>query len=266
MHDRTSAYKAIILSAGQGGRLLPLTAKVPKCLLDLGGRSTLVWQLLALADAGVREAVVVTGFGTEQVELEISRRAPPQMRVRTLFNPFYALADNLASCWMARAEMSGPCLILNGDTLFESEVARRLLAAPPAPITVAIDRKSGYDGDDMKVATVGDRLAGIGKKLPPSQVTGESIGFLRFDAVGSERFVAEIERAMRAPKGPRLWFLSAIHRLARSGLEVRVASVEGLQWGELDFPADLVRNRAMAKAWAARETSADPRIAAGTRF
>jgi choline kinase len=263
MHDRTNAYKAIILSAGQGGRLLPLTAKVPKCLLDLGGRSTLVWQLFGLAEAGVREAVVVTGFGCEQVELAIARHAPAHMRVRTLFNPFYALADNLASCWMARAEMSGPCLILNGDTLFEPEIARRLLAAAPAPITVAIDRKSSYDGDDMKVATLADRLVGIGKKLPADQVTGESIGFLRFDAAGSARFVAELERAMRTPKGSRLWFLSAIHRLARTGVEVRVVSVEGLQWGELDFPADLVRNRAIAKSWAARESSADAPVAAG---
>lgn len=261
VNPEPNAYRAVILSAGRGGRLLPLTERVPKCLLDLGGRSMLAWQLSGLAAAGVREAVVVTGFGAELVEQELAQHAPAGMRVRPLYNPFFQIADNLASCWLARAELSGPCLILNGDTLFEPEIARRLLAAPPAPITVTIDRKPAYDEDDMKVATAGDRLTGIGKKLPAADVTGESIGFLRFDAAGAAQFVAELERVMRTPAGPHLWYLSAINDLAGAGVDVRVASIAGLQWGELDFPADLVRNREIASGWAAR--AADKRSATG---
>ncbi len=262
MDDRSVKYTAVILGAGQGSRLLPLTREIPKCLLALAGRSMLAWQLRALAEVGVHKAVVVTGFGSNQVELEIAQHAPPHMQVRTLYNPFFSLADNLASCWMARAELTGSCLILNGDTLFEPEIARRLLTAPPAPITVTIDRKSSYDADDMKVATVGDRLIGIGKKLHADQVTGESIGFLRLDAVGCARFVAEVERAMRTPAGTRLWYLSAIHHLAAAGVDVRVVSIEGLLWGELDYPADLVRTRTMAAVWVAREQALAGRVEA----
>ena len=251
-------YKAVILSAGQGSRLLPHTEQLPKCLLPLNGRSMLEWQLHGLADAGVHEAVVVTGFRDDLVQQEIESRAPRSIRVRTLFNPFYKLADNLASCWLARAELAGPCLILNGDTLFEPEIARRLLAAPGAPITVTIDRKSSYDADDMKVCGQGDRLAAIGKTLPADEVTGESIGFLRFDAEGAARFVAELERVMRTPEGAKLWYLSAIDRLAKSGAEVRVESIEKLQWAELDFPADLVRCRAITAAWIAQRPLPDP--------
>ena len=262
MKTDAHSYRAIILSAGRGGRLLPLTERVPKCLLDLAGRSLLAWQLRALSEAGVRETVVVTGFGSELVELEIERHAPPGMRVRPLFNPFFQVADNLASCWMARAELSGPCLILNGDTILEADIVRRLLASPPAPITVTIDRKPVYDEDDMKVSTSGERLTGIGKKLPADEVTGESIGFLRFDAAGCERFVAEIERVMRTPAGTRLWYLSAIHELARTGLDVRAVSIEGLQWGEIDYPADLVRGQAMAAGWSVRaQSGAAPSVA-----
>ena len=243
---RAAQYKAIILSAGQGSRLLPLTESLPKCLVELSGRSMLEWQLQGLAQAGVQEAVVVTGFRPELVERTLEQVAPAQMRVRTLFNPFYKVADNLASCWMARRELAGPSLILNGDTLFEPEIARRLLAAPAAPITVTIDRKPRYDEDDMKVTTVADSLRAIGKKLPMAEVNGESIGFLRFEASGAALFVAELERAMRTPEGTGLWYLSAIHRLAGAGDEVRAASIEGLRWAELDFPADLGRCRAIA--------------------
>lgn len=243
------ADKAIILSAGQGSRLLPLTEQMPKCLIDISGRSMLEWQLLGLAAAGVREAVVVTGFRADLVEEALLRISPASIKLRTVFNPFYKLADNLASCWMVRHELQGNCLILNGDTLFEAEIARRLIAAPSAPITVTIDRKPRYDADDMKVETTGDRLRAIGKTLGTEQVNGESIGFLRFDAVGAAQFVAEIERTMRTPEGPSLWYLSAINRLANAGTDVRTVLIEGLQWGELDFQADLVRARALTASW-----------------
>lgn len=241
--------RALILGAGQGSRLLPLTEQLPKCLLDLSGRSMLEWQLRALAETGIRETVVVTGFRADLVEDALTRITPLGMTVRTLFNPFYKLADNLASCWMARAELRGPCLVLNGDTLFEPEIARRLLAAPSAPITVTIDRKPGYDADDMKVEVEGDRLRAIGKTLSAERVNGESIGFLRFDTEGAAVFVAELERTMRTAEGPGLWYLSAINRLAGAGADIRVTSIEGLQWGELDFPADLVYVRELASGW-----------------
>ncbi len=242
--------RALILGAGQGSRLLPLTEQLPKCLLDLGdGRSMLEWQLRGLVEAGIGEAVVVTGFRSDLVEQALQRITPAGMTVRTLFNPFYKLADNLASCWMARAELRAPCLILNGDTLFEPEIARRLLAAPAAPITVTIDRKPGYDADDMKVEVDGDRLRAIGKTLSADRVNGESIGFLRFEAEGAALFVAELERTMRTAEGPGLWYLSAINRLASAGADIRVASIEGLQWGELDFPADLTYVRTLAAGW-----------------
>ncbi|MGH8665219.1 MAG: NTP transferase domain-containing protein [Burkholderiales bacterium] len=252
-----SAHRAVILSAGQGSRLLPHTEHIPKCLLSLNGRSMLEWQLHGLAEAGVREAVVVTGFRDDLVQREIENRAPRSLQVRTLFNPFYKLADNLASCWMARTELAGACLILNGDTLFEPEIARRLLAAPGAAITVTIDRKPSYDADDMKVCEQGGRLAAIGKTLPAAEVTGESIGFLRFDAAGAARFVVELERIMRTAEGAKLWYLSAIDRLAKAEVEVRVESIEKLQWAELDFSADLVRCRALTAAWIAQRPLPD---------
>jgi choline kinase len=238
--------KAIILSAGQGSRLLPHTRNLPKCLLDLAGRSMLGWQLASLVAAGVSEAVVVTGFRADLVEAALADITPAGMQVRTQFNPFYEVANNLASCWMVRQELTGPSLILNGDTPFEPAVARRLLAAPDAAITVTIDRKGTYDEDDMKVITAGERLTAIGKRLPLCDVTGESIGFLRFSAAGAASFVAEIERTMRAPKGTSLWYLSAINQLANCGVDVKVATIEGLQWGELDFPADLAHCRSVA--------------------
>ncbi|HTI68157.1 MAG TPA: phosphocholine cytidylyltransferase family protein [Caulobacteraceae bacterium] len=242
--------KAIILSAGQGRRLLPLTEKRPKCLIPLAGRSLLEWQLRNLAAAGLGEAVVVTGFGADPVESALRVMQVPGLAVRTLHNPFFAVADNLGSCWAARSEMDGEFLVLNGDTLFEVEIAERLIDhVPTAPITVTVDRKEVYDADDMKVQTEGAQLVAIGKTLDPARVDGESIGFLRFTAEGGRAFRDAVEAAMRRPEGLKQWYLSVIDALARTAGQVGVMSIEGLSWGEMDFPADVKRNEKMTFAW-----------------
>lgn len=240
--------KAVILSAGQGKRLSPLTDDRPKCLIDLSGRSVLHWQLDNLRSVGVTEAVVVTGFGADLVEREIASVSLPGMTVRTIFNPFYSVSDNLATCWLVRDEMAGGSLLLNGDTLFEPQIAETLLSAPPAPIVVTIDRKGRYDDDDMKVLTDGAALRAIGKSIV--EYDAESIGFLRFSPEGAALFIRHIDAIIRGPEGLRRWYLSVIDQIARETGVVRVQSIEGLGWAEMDFPTDLPRNLALTAGWA----------------
>jgi choline kinase len=91
------------------------------------------------------------------------------MRIRTIFNPFFAVAENIGSCFLARDILQMPdTVLLNGDTLFTAAVLQHLLAAPEAPITVTIDRKPTYDTDDMKVSVEGTQLKAIGKTLLPA--------------------------------------------------------------------------------------------------
>ncbi len=239
--------KAIILSAGQGRRLSPLTDTRPKCLIELSGKSVLHWQLLHLKAAGLKEVVVVTGFGADAVEAEIAQIALQDLKVRTLFNPFYGLTDNLATCWLARDEMRGAFLLLNGDTLFEPAIASRLLDAPVSAVTVTVDRKSAYDADDMKVLTEGGRLLAIGKTI--TAFDAESIGFLRFSVEGATAFVRTVEQIMRTPEGLKRWYLSVINEMAQSGEEVSVVSIQGLDWAEMDFPEDVARNLELTQSW-----------------
>ena len=233
--------KAIILSAGRGSRLLPLTQDLPKCLLDVGGRSVLALQLDTLHAAGIEEAVVVTGFNAHMVEAKIAARAlaAPGPRVTTLFNPFYQVADNLASCWMARAHMDDDFIVINGDTLFSAPVIDAILTAQDTPISVTIDQKADYDSDDMKVTLDGTALAAIGKTLAPERSHAESIGMLRFMGKGTRIFREMLEAKMRTPEGTKSWYLKAIDGLAKSGVPVGTINILGAAWSELDTPEDL---------------------------
>ncbi len=232
--------KAVILSAGQGKRLLPWTATVPKSLLSLHGQPLLIWQIEALARCGIDEVVVVVGYGAPLIEEFLADRYG-RGKVATLYNPVFDVTDNLISCWLASTEMNTDFLLLNGDTVFEPALLERLLGQPPRPITVAIDSKPHYDADDMKVSRVGEQLVRIGKDLPHAEVDGESIGMLLFRGHGSTLFRQAMGRAVRRPQARKCWYLTAINELARSGGNVWTCSIQGLRWAEVDCPADLER-------------------------
>ena len=242
--------KALILSAGQGSRLLPLTADRPKCLLPLDARSVLEWQVRELVRCGVDEIVVVVGFKADMVEGVVKKLSTPSLRVRSLLNPFFQVADNLSTCWMARHEMNEDFLLVNGDTVFEAGVPARLLAEACDPVTVTIDRRPEYDADDMKVSLDGRKLVAIGKWLPAEQSHGESIGMMAFRGFGPKLFADELERVMRTPEGLDYWYTSSIDALAKAGV-VGTVSIEGLDWGEIDFPVDLQRARSLVQRWTA---------------
>lgn len=239
--------KAIILAAGQGRRLMPLTSNLAKCCLPLHGTTILEWQLSQIAQCDVDEVIVVTGFAHERVD-ETAANAT-NIKVRTLHNPMYAHTDNLGTCWEARAEMTEPFILMNGDTLFEAAILQRLLACDSKfPITLATDSKAHFDLDDMKVITDGDRLLKVSKQLDISLVSGESIGLMVFDQQGADTFTQQIEVMMEQPQALKLWYLSAIDQLASQGL-AGTCSIKGLSWCEVDDAHDFAAAANVVTGW-----------------
>ncbi len=241
--------KVIILGAGQGKRLLPLTSDVPKALLDIGGKTLVERQIEAFAACGIKEFVVVTGYAARRMDEALAAiAAAAGLVIRTVFNPFFSVADNLASCWMARHEMDGDFVQVNGDNVFRTSLVEKLLAAPAAAATVAINHKPKYDADDMKVMVDGTRLTEIGKTLPLEAVDAEAIGFYLFRGSGAGQYASILDNAMHDPAGLKQWFPSAVGLLAKK-INVQTIAMDGEEWGEVDFPADLTAARHMVAKW-----------------
>lgn len=239
--------KAIILSAGQGRRLMPLTSNMPKCCLPLHGVSILEWQLSQIAQCDIDEVVVVTGFASEVVDAVVKK--VEGIKVRTLHNPMFAHTDNLGTCWEARFEMDGPFVLMNGDTLFEAAVLQRLLSSDKDfPITLACDTKSHYDLDDMKIIADDDRLLKVSKQLDISLVHGESIGLMVFNAAGAKAFTVKLEEMMDKADALKLWYLSAIDQLASRGI-AGICQIHGLSWCEVDDAADFKAAADVVMSW-----------------
>lgn len=239
--------KAIILAAGQGRRLMPLTSDMAKCCLPLHGISILEWQLSQIIKCDIDEVVVVTGFANEMVDTIVDN--VKGVKVRTLHNPMYAHTDNLGTCWEARFEMDGPFVLMNGDTLFEATILQHLLTSDKGyPITLATDSKPHFDLDDMKIITDGERLLKVSKQLDIHLVSGESIGLMVFNETGALAFTEKVEEMMDKAGALKLWYLSAIDHLASGGI-VGICPIDGMSWCEVDDAADFTAAADVVSLW-----------------
>lgn len=229
--------KALILAAGFGRRLWPLTAEKPKCLLELDGGTILEHQLRGLRRTKAEVAVIVCGFGVDQVRTCLCA-CKGELRVRILFNPFYALADNLMSLWTARDELDDDLVLLNGDAVFHPGVFE-LLDAVRSPCCLLLARRSRYDPDDMKVHVEGERVTAIGKELPVEFANAVSVGALRFSGEGARHLRRQLDESVLDPSALDSHFPAVVQRLVERGHAVDGRDIGDLAWADVDTPADL---------------------------
>jgi choline kinase len=229
---------AIILAAGVARRLAPITDKTHKALLPVGGRPLLLRMLGALADSGIREAVIVIGHCGDQVRATAGNRLG-RMSIRYLENPEYAKGSVL-SLYAARAHMDEPVLVMDADVLFPREFLRRLLAVP-APSALLLDKGFADSGEEVKLYTRGDRVIALGKKTLPEawESVGEGVGFFKCGAAAGPEFVRAMEHVIATGDGLNE-YEDALHILLQR-THVGWVDVTGLPWTEIDFAEDLRR-------------------------
>ena len=137
--------KAVILAAGQGVRLRPLTFSLPKCLVEVGGKSFLQNQLEILEKAGLEECVLVLGYYAELVVKRFGTQFG-SMRITYVQNPRYYETNNLYSLWMARNEIEDDILLIESDLIFRYELIEGVLNNSYPNIAVTDKFQNGMDG------------------------------------------------------------------------------------------------------------------------
>jgi choline kinase len=235
--------KIIILAAGRGERLLPLTRDRPKSLIDLGDGQTVLGTQIAQMTASqiIDEAVLVIGYRAAQIENALLPAEASGFVTRSLYNPFFALSNNLASLWLARAEMDRDFLVTNGDCIFPAAVYQRMVAECAAGIHLAITRKESYDEDDMKVYLEGSSVKEVSKCLPPARALAESPGLALVKGPDARRlFVSTLERLLRDEAHLNSFWLEVFNDLSRQEHSVGAWSLPAnTRWQEIDFHPDL---------------------------
>jgi len=139
---------AVILAAGESKRLRPLTASIPKCLLDVNGMSLLVRYLNLLEEAGIEKTIIVCGFNHTAVET-VALGTKRKMQVECVINEQYARTHPIESLLLAEPMIDDDFLLLNSDIYFSTKALTTLASCPKS--CIAIDSKASFIEDEMFV-------------------------------------------------------------------------------------------------------------------
>lgn len=189
--------KAVILNAGEGKRMRPLTSVKPKCLLKLNNLTILEHQLINLIECGIREVILVIGYRADQIIYKIES-LNSELDVNFIHNPIYYKTNTVYSLWLARESIKDDFVYLNGDVMFHKEVLERLLKSH-YDTCIAVERKQVGE-EEVKVRLVSNLVTAIGKDIELSKAHGEFIGIAKFSKRFNQLFINKLNDVVKEGK------------------------------------------------------------------
>lgn len=229
--------KAIILAAGVGKRLWPVTQHHPKCLIRVGGQTLIARYLRSLAAVGVREAVLVVGYKQEMIRAAVGSGAHG-VAVRYLESDQYQ-RGSITSLWRAREELDSDALIMDADVLFHQRILERLVQSTH-PNALLMDESVKQTGEECMVVVCGERVVALTKRMPERyDLAGEGVGFLKVRAADAGALVRSVQAYVERGRLD----MEYEDALKEFFADVRVGyeRIGGLPWIEIDFEEDVAR-------------------------
>ena len=224
---------AVILNAGEGKRLRPLTESVPKCLLKLNETTILEHQLKNLAECGIREVIIVVGYCAEQIYRKVEEKKFG-LDVKFVRNPIFDKTNTVYSLWLAKNGIAGNFVYLNGDVLFHRDVLKRLINCEYDDC-LAI-RKGKVEEEEVKVRLISRRVEIIGKEIEPSKAQAEFVGIAKFSQKFNDLFMEKLDEVVKEGR-INAFFEVALNR-ALKHYDVYAIDISDLPCMEIDSHED----------------------------
>lgn len=238
--------KIIILAAGKGERLMPLTRNTPKPLLDLGnGKALFEEQLEQIQKSkAIGEVVLVTGYLAEQIEAKMKYWRENGTKIVTLYNPFYELSNNLISLWLAKYQMDEDFIITNGDNLFDYDVFQNLVSNHQNGIFLTICKRKKYGTGDMKVILDNGKIVQVSKLIDNDKADAESVGLVLVSGEKYRKlFKSNLEELARNKEYIDKFWLEVFNLMYKKGIPINIFKIDKNKWHEIDFHFDLKKLR-----------------------
>lgn len=225
--------KGLVLAAGEGTRLRPLTSNIPKPLISVAGRPFLSHVFRALSSSGVKEIVLLVGWKANRIKEFYGDGSREGVRIHYLEQK--ERMGTAHAIGVARQVMGEAFLCVNGDVVISHTDIERMInsykkrkSTIMGAVTVKDPRRFGV------VEVSGDRLVQIIEKpaVPPTNLINAGV------FVFAPEIFDEIDRTEKSPRG-EYEITDTLNHLAGSG-EVRVSKLEG-DWIDVGRPWDLLR-------------------------
>ena len=225
----------IILVAGKGSRLHPLTLETPKSLYKLDKDTTVLQRMIHIIGQCDRKArfIVVGGFLFGDIKKELDNIS----NVEFICNPFFEVTNSIASLWFAKKYLEADTVIINGDIVMEKELLNAIVCKQTDRPVVLIDSSVKNNGD-YNVQVFQDKVLVMSKNL--DEYYGEYAGVTKLDGESSRLLGEKIENMVL--KGMyNQWYENAlVQMIFDDNFKLYFEDISQYKWTEVDSVRDIL--------------------------
>lgn len=228
----------IILVAGQGKNLQPLTLSRPKTLYKLDGKTTVLQRLVRSIRKIDKEAeiVVVVGFMYKHIQKELE-----DDNVKFVHNPFYAITSSMGSLWFARDFLQRENVtIINGDIVMSDQLINDVICVHTDVPYVLVDSEE-FNKDKYNVQTQNEKVCVMSKNL--TKFYGNYVGITKLDAVSSRFVLEQLDQMVNEGMYNLFFEDSLVQMIFDKNFDLYYKDIKDYQWTEVDNVDDLLKAR-----------------------
>ena len=244
-YEKHRAPIAVILAAGIGSRLSPLTDTCPKSLLSVGGSVILERMIRNCLSCGMSQFVLVLGHRADEIR-DFVDKTFRGIRVTYVINDRYRETNTGYSLMLASAAIGTAEFVkFDADVVFDVKILRQLLDSDSANV-LCIDQNIALEDEEVKVVADDQmQVVEVGKSVDPKLALGESIGIEKISARTGARLFAELAQMMERSGNLQAYYEAAYAQLVGKGTDFHALDITGLDWTEIDTAEDFAAANAM---------------------
>jgi len=231
--------KAIILAAGAGSRIKPLTDNLPKCLLKVGDKTILEMMVSIIQECGITEFIFVVGYLKEQI-IDFLKIRFPNLNAIFVTNDKYSETNTGYSLLLAKDFIHDSDFIkIDADVVFDKEILKKLIDCHHANC-LCIDKNVNLDTEEIKVTVDNNNMIiKANKTVNPKDAIGESIGIEKISKETATLLFKELEIMMQDKQNHQEYYERAYERLMEKNVPFHALDISRSKWIEIDTFEDL---------------------------
>ncbi|MCW8931291.1 MAG: phosphocholine cytidylyltransferase family protein [Gammaproteobacteria bacterium] len=230
--------KAIILAAGVGSRIRPLTDNCPKSLLKVKDKPILEMMINNILDCGITEVILVLGYLQEQIKAFVSDKFP-DLDVIYLVNESFADTNTGYSLMLTEKYVGNSAFIkFDADVVFDKNILENLIASDYENC-FCIDKNIQLDAEEVKVIiNENNQVVKANKSVDPIKAIGESIGIEKISKTTAIKLFSELRLMMEDESNHQEYYEEAYERLIEQQVPFYALDITGSKWIEIDTLED----------------------------
>ena len=232
----------IILAAGKGNNLQPLTLKYAKTSFKLDEETTVLQRMVRSIRKNDKNAeiVVVVGYKAEDIKKELDGE-----NVHFVMNPFYEVTNSIASVWFARNYLERENVsIVHGDVVFSDEIVSSYLVKPTDHPYVLSDSSCATHGS-YNIVSKDNQVLVMSKKL--EKFTARYCCMSKLDPVSSRLLKQEIDSMINGNMYDQYFEDSLVQMIMFHDFQLFCHDIADKKWAEVDSVDDLLTAQAIHK-------------------